>query len=77
MMVELSSTFPEIMGSNLADALGWEKMVLKKVNVLQDFELDSVNRIIFWSFFVSYTISVLWKKYIYNSKTVQLTKRRT
>ncbi len=47
-MVELSNTFPAITGSNLDAALHWEKMVLKKVNVLQDFELDSLNRIIFW-----------------------------
>ena len=49
MMVELPNTFPAIMGSNLADALHWEKMVQKKVNILQDFELDSVNCIIVWS----------------------------
>ncbi len=48
-MVELPSTVPAIMGSNLVAALGWEKMVRKKVNILQDFELYSFNRIIFWS----------------------------
>ncbi len=48
-MVELCITVPAIMGSNLVAALHWEKMVLKKANILQDFELDSVNRIIFWS----------------------------
>jgi hypothetical protein len=30
MTVELPSTVLAIMGSNLADALGWEKMVQKK-----------------------------------------------
>jgi len=47
MMVELFIAVPAIMGSNLADALHWEKMVLKKVNVLQGFKLDSLNRTIF------------------------------